>query len=88
LFLGNKGEQDCPGGVSIKDEILCRDACTSLGLPIKEIINGYVCYKDRRGHCYQNGQNGDGASMVCEKLSKFMFPTCLIKNKMGILKLN
>jgi hypothetical protein len=82
LFLGNKGDKGCPGGVSIKNEILCRDACTKLGLPQKIIITGYVCYKDRRGHCYQNGQNRDGASMVCKKSGKFISSTCLNKNKM------
>ena len=67
FFFGNQGQHDCPGGDFIRDEIMCRKACTLLVLPIKEISEGFVCYKDYRGHCFQNGQNGGGASMVCKQ---------------------
>ena len=35
------------------------------------MIDGLICYKDQAGNCYQNGLNGRGASMVCEKTRTF-----------------
>ena len=66
FFLGNKGQHDCPGGASIIDKSMCLKACTTLGLSLKEILGDFACYKDHRGHCFQNDQNGGEASMVCE----------------------
>ena len=28
---------------------------------------GKICYKDAKGKCYQDGFNGAGAFMICEK---------------------
>ena len=28
---------------------------------------GEICYKDTKGKCYQDGFNGVGAFMICEK---------------------
>ena len=67
FFFGNQGQHDCPGGVFIRDETMCKKACTELDLPLKEITGGFVCYKDYRGYCFQTGQNGGGASMVCKQ---------------------
>ena len=69
FFLGNQGQYNCPSGAFIADQDMCKKACTYLGLPIQnqEILGGFVCYKDYRGYCYQNGQNGGGASMVCKQ---------------------
>ena len=70
FFFGNQGQHDCPRGAFIRDQAMCKKACTQLGLPLREILGGFVCYKDYRGFCYQNGQNGGGASMVCKNPSK------------------
>lgn len=67
FFFGNQGQHDCPRGAFIRDQTICKKACTQLVLPLKEILGGFVCYKDYRGYCFQNGQNGGGASMVCKQ---------------------
>ena len=68
FFVGNQGQHDCPGGAFIRDQTMCKKACNQLVLPLREIIGGFVCYKDYRGYCFQNGQNGGGASMVCMQI--------------------
>ena len=64
-YLETRGKTSCSGGNLIKDKEACILACDDLKIPKKSILGGYVCYKDSRGHCYQNGHNGAGASMVC-----------------------
>lgn len=66
-FLGGGRIRDCPGGVAIKDEAICRRACTNLGLPVNELHHGYPCIKTKHGRCEQDGVIGPGASMVCKK---------------------
>ena len=51
------------------DESTCIKACMRLNLPLKEILGNYKCYKDGLGNCYQNGRNGDGASLICKMLA-------------------
>ena len=64
-FLGNKGQEDCPGGVSIKDEMTCEIACTELGVPLAQTMSdGFECYKSSGGKCRQDGGHGIGASFV------------------------
>ena len=50
----------------------CRVACKILDIPQKQILGGNVCYKDSQGNCYQNGRNGAGDSLVCQKVGKFL----------------
>ena len=66
-FYGNEGKSDCPGGNKITDLATCKHACDDLKLPMMELENGNLCYKDFTGQCYQNGQNGGGASLVCKR---------------------
>ena len=66
FFFGNRGQADCPNGDFINDQAMCKNACTQLNVPHKEILGGFVCYKDGGGNCHQNGKNGGGASMVCK----------------------
>ena len=71
FFLGVKGKYDCSAGEKgfITDGTQCRTACKKLGLPLKQILGRYACYKDRKGNCYQDGHNGAGASLVCKRTS-------------------
>ena len=64
-YLETRGKTSCSGGNLINDKETCITACDDLEIPKKSILGGYVCYKDSRGYCYQNGHNGAGASMVC-----------------------
>ena len=61
------GEEDCPGGSKINDISTCQKACNELTIPVKQLKDGDICYKDREGNCYQNGKNGGGAAFVCKK---------------------
>ena len=63
--METRGKTSCSGGNLISDKETCITACDDLKIPKKSILGGYVCYKDSRGYCYQNGHNGAGASMVC-----------------------
>ena len=52
-----------------------------LNLPLKEILGNYKCYKDGLGNCYQNGRNGDGASLICKMLATQKGKCCIrLKN--------
>ena len=66
-FLGNVGKEDCPGGSKINDISTCQKACNELKIPVKQLKDGDICFKDREGNCYQNGKNGGGAAFVCTK---------------------
>ena len=66
-FLSHKGELVCTPGTNITNVAECATACSRLDIPIKAIKNGYVCYKDVHHDCYQDGQNGDNDSLVCER---------------------
>lgn len=70
VFFIAQGRKDCPamGGAFIKDQEMCKAACTEFAYPQKEILGGFKCYKDHRGYCLQNGKNGGGASMLCEQI--------------------
>ena len=59
----------CDEGL-IYDAKTCRDACKTLNLQQMEILGGELCYKDSQGNCYQNGGNGDSASVICKKHGK------------------
>lgn len=48
------------------DRSSCQEACKILGIPEKDILGDFACYKDFENNCYQNGQNGEGASMICK----------------------
>jgi len=66
-FVGTQGKASCSNGDLIYDASTCKNACDELSIPKQEILGSYVCYKDSKGKCYQNGHNGGGASMVCKK---------------------
>merc|ERR1712154_119767 len=68
-LLGRKGKAFCSGGDVITRSGLCKDACTELDIPYKkkDMKSGKICYKDAKGKCYQDGLNGAGASVICEK---------------------
>ena len=68
-FLGRKGETTCSGGDVITRSSLCKEACKELGIPFKtkDMKTGKICYKDAKGKCYQDGFQGAGAFMICEK---------------------
>ena len=54
----------------IRDKETCETACQKLDLPQKTLLGNFRCYKDEQGDCYQNGQNGGGASIICQKSGK------------------
>ena len=66
--LGPKGKTTCSEGDRVTNAGTCRDACRELNISFQEndIQSGYLCYKDARGKCYQNGLNGNGASLICK----------------------
>ena len=68
-ILGRKGKATCPGGDVITRSSLCKEGCKELNIPFqnKNMKSGQLCYKDGKGKCYQNGLNGAGASLICEK---------------------
>ena len=66
--------------MAITDESTCIKACMRLNVPLKEILGNYKCYKDSQGNCYQNGQNGDGASLIC-KMPAIQKGKCWIRLK-------
>jgi len=68
-YLERRGQTSCSNGNLIKDGTECRKACDHLKIPKQSILGSYVCYKDARGYCYQDGWNGSGASMVCTSSS-------------------
>ena len=67
--MEEKGKISCSNGDFITDAETCKKACDDLKIPKQSILGGYVCYKDGKGYCYQNGYNGAGASMICKKWS-------------------
>lgn len=77
---GPKGSGTCSEGEVIMEKAECKDACRKLGVTLANtevrIVGGYACYSDSHGHCFQNGKNGTGASMICkvseDKESKFL----------------
>lgn len=65
--METQGKTSCSNGDLIYDATTCKNACDELSVPRQQILGGYVCYKDSKGKCYQDGYNGGGASMVCKK---------------------
>ena len=67
--MGRKGKSTCSGGDVITRSGLCKEACKELDIPFKnkDMKTGEICYKDAKGKCYQDGFNGVGAFMICEK---------------------
>ena len=65
--LGERGSATCSIGQLIWDEMTCRNACKFLSIPEKNFKTGYyMCYKDKRGDCNQNGRNDDEARPICQ----------------------
>ena len=65
--LGERGSGTCSIGQLIWDEMTCRNACKFLSIPEKNFKTGYyMCYKDKRGDCHQNGRNNDDARPICQ----------------------
>merc|ERR1719167_233710 len=60
-----KGKKYCDQGDMVATAEECKRACKYLGLPIKEILPRWFCYKDSRGDCYANGRSGPGAQVIC-----------------------
>jgi len=70
FILGPKGSGVCSEGTPIMDATACREACGTLDIPQREIYGFNKCYKEtkhRHERCYQNGQPGSGARMICIK---------------------
>ena len=70
FILGPKGSEVCSEGTPIMDATACREACGTLDIPQREIYGFNKCYKEtkhRHERCYQNGQPGSGARMICIK---------------------
>ena len=80
FFLGEKGKLECDGGVPVKDKATCEKGCAELGLALKGgLSDGFLCFRNGKrrngksiGQCNQNGNNGNLASLVCEKQSKYI----------------
>ena len=66
FFLGKKGEKDCQGGAPVTDKATCESACIKLDLPVKKLSDGFVCYKNKKGKCFQNGKNDKKSRLVCK----------------------
>ena len=65
--MEEKGSTICSTGQLIWDEMTCRNACKFLGLTEKDFKTGnYICYKDKRGKCSQNGRNNEEARPICK----------------------
>jgi len=88
MFVYKLGESDekwraawqpCPGGYSkITDSSQCRKACKNLAISLGSgFIGGQPCYRPG-GYgaktCHQDGNKGQGASFVCEKLAGMTTP--------------
>ena len=54
----------------IRDKETCETACKKLNLPQKTLVDNFICYKDGQGNCYQDGLNGGGAFLICQKSGK------------------
>ena len=67
FFLGKKGEEDCQGGAPITDKATCESACIELDIPVKKLSDGFVCYQNKKGKCFQNGKNNNKSRLVCKK---------------------
>ena len=62
----SKGSGSCSNGEALTSTKSCHEACSTLNLPEKgKFEDGMPCYKDYQGNCYQNGLQGDGASLIC-----------------------
>ena len=61
-----RGKENCSVGSDITDDASCKEACNELNITSEKLQQGYVCYKRKEGHCYQDGDNEDGDSLVCE----------------------
>ena len=68
-FLGDEGKKYCRGGKTITDATACKKACDYLNIETsEELIDGEACYKNGvNKKCDQNGENGELASLICEK---------------------
>ena len=66
-FFGNKGSLNCPDGETITEVATCKHACGQLNVPMVNLQDDNLCYKDYTGQCYQDGHNGAGASLVCKR---------------------
>lgn len=49
------------------EESSCREACRLLGLPAKKLLGGFACYKNYLNNCFQDGENGGAASLICKR---------------------
>ena len=67
FFLGKKGKEDCQGGAPITDKATCESACIELDIPVKKLSDGFVCYQNKKGKCFQNGKNNHKSRLVCKK---------------------
>jgi len=70
FVFGVKGTGTCSDGEVIMDKETCETACRKLNIPQKTLLGNFKCYKDGQGFCYQDGQNGGGASIICRKSEK------------------
>jgi len=67
FYFESRGSLRCAMGKAIMDEKTCKEACKALNVPQIQILGDHLCYKDSQGKCYQNGENGAGASLICKK---------------------
>ena len=57
---------DCSVGEKVRDSISCEIACKSFNFPLKEMINGLLCYRARTGDCGADAKIGSTASLICK----------------------
>jgi len=81
FVFGVKGTGTCSDGEVIMDKETCETACKELNLQQKTLLGNHKCYKDGQGNCYQNGENGGGASIICQKSGKSVASGCVDSDK-------
>ena len=66
FYLGTSSACNNGGGTVLTASI-CSTAFTALGLSETSTADGAVCYKNGEGDGRQDGGNGGGAKLVCDK---------------------
>ena len=81
-FLGDK-KLACQGGVTIKDDSECKEACEQLKIDVPNTpimkMNDF-CFKDGSGECHRNNEElfkpNNDAHLICKKEGELYFRSC------------
>ena len=65
-FLEKEGVNDCSVGEKVRDSISCEIACKNYNFPLKEMIDGLLCYRSKTGDCGADTKIGSTASLICK----------------------